>query len=294
MEERYIDIGNGIVDTILRGSGMAGAIVATLKNVYLKYHEESEKGFKADYAKVLTEAANIAPPVGSKFVKLMGAMKTTAFEKDVIAKRGWSVMQDGRVNLSPSYSVAGQAVEAVTNLPMNRFVTKIKNLSEAMDSRNKSWQRIAMVVGYNPYSVGAKDEEGDIIKAEGKVARKVAGIQKMKETRTMTRDSLNRLSPEDFKAYVLKKKTERLAVKDSINSLPKEKLAKYLKEQEASKSFTEKQKEVLEEIKRDSIGNLSTTEYFKYLDAVENKKEIDKINRKFEKFKKEQKRNIYK
>ena len=110
----------------------------------------------------------------------------------------------------------------------------------------------------------------------------------------MTRDSLNRLSPEDFKAYVLKKKTERLAVKDSINSLPKEKLAKYLKEQEASKSFTEKQKEVLEEIKRDSIGNLSTTEYFKYLDAVENKKEIDKINRKFEKFKKEQKRNIYK
>jgi uncharacterized protein YdaT len=116
----------------------------------------------------------------------------------------------------------------------------------------------------------------------------------MKETRTMTRDSLNKLSPEDFKAYVLKKKTERLAVKDSINRLPKAQLDKYLAEKEASKLFTSKQKEVLKEIKRDSINNLSESEFENYLEALRKETEIKRINRILAKEEKEKKRNIYK
>jgi hypothetical protein len=297
-KDKWLEIGNGTVDTLLRGSGIGGAIVATLKNVAMRYLEEKEKGYKADYGKVLIEAANIAPPIGSKFQKAFGAMRTAEFEKDVIKERGWSVTQNGKLNLSPAYSVAGQAIEAGTNLPINRFVTKVNNISEALDSRNKSWQRIALALGYKPYAVGAKNEEADIIKAEAKTFRKEEGKIKAKETRAMTRDSLNKLSPEDFKAYVLKKKTERLAAKDSINSLPKAKLDKYLKEKEASKLFTKKQKEVLEEIKRDSLAGLSREEYIDYLVAVENKKEIAKINRKAAKIKelieREKKRNIYK
>jgi hypothetical protein len=182
-KDKWLDIGNNIVDTILRGSGLAGAVVATLKNVYLKYNEEQEKGFKGDLGKVVIEAANISPPLGSKFTKLYGAAKTKQFEKDVIAKRGWSVTADGRLNLSPSYSVLGQAAEAATNLPLNRFVNKVNNLSEALDSRNKSWQRIALTVGYSPYAVGAKNEESDIIKAEAKIIRKQEGRKKSAETR---------------------------------------------------------------------------------------------------------------
>jgi len=293
-KDKWIEIGNGTVDTLLRGSGLGGAIVATLKNVAKKYFEEKEKGFKADYGKVLIEAANIAPPLGSKFQKAFGAMRTAEFEKDVIKERGWSVTANGKLNLSPSYSVLGQVVEAGTNLPVNRLVTKVNNVSEALDSRNKSWQRIAMGLGYKPYAVGAKNEESDIIKANAKLGRKTVGIQKMKETRTMTRDSLNKLSPEDFKAYVLKKKTERLAVKDSINKLPKAQLDKYLAEKEASKLFTSKQKEVLKEIKRDSINNLSESEFENYLNALRKETEIKRINRILVKEEKEKKRNIYK
>ena len=39
-----------------------------------------------------------------------------------IEKRGWDVMLDGKINLSPSYSVLGNVVEGVTNLPLARFV----------------------------------------------------------------------------------------------------------------------------------------------------------------------------
>jgi hypothetical protein len=182
-QEKWIDIANGICDTLLRGSGLAGAVVATIKNVAKRYLEEEEKGFKADYGKVLIEAANIAPPLGSKFQKAFGAMRTAEFEKDVIKERGWSVTQDGRLNLSPIYSVTGQAVEAATNLPLNRLVTKVENVSEALDSRNKSWQRIAIALGYKPYIVGAKNEEADIIKAKAKVQRKEEGKIKARETR---------------------------------------------------------------------------------------------------------------
>ena len=214
LEDKWLNIGNGIVDTILRGSGMAGAIVATLKNTYLKYNEEHEKGFKGDYAKVLTEAANIAPPLGSKFTKVMGAMKTGDIEKDVIAKRGWSVAQGGRLDLSPSYSVLGQAVEAATNLPMNRFVTKVNNLSEAMDSRNKSWQRIALAIGYSPYVVGAKNEESDIIKAEAKVQRKIEGKEKAIETRRKTKEELRNMPSEERRALREKKREEKRKLRE--------------------------------------------------------------------------------
>ena len=213
-KDKWLDIGNNIVDTILRGSGLAGAVVATLKNVYLKYHDENEKGFKADYGKVLIEAANVAPPLGSKFTKLYGAMRTKEFEKDVIAKRGWDITADGRLNLSPSYSVLGQTVEGATNLPLNRFVTKVNNLSEALDSRNKSWQRIALTIGYNPYIVGAKNEEADIIKAEAKVERKIAGKEKAIETRKINKEKLRNMPPEERRALREKKREDKRKLRE--------------------------------------------------------------------------------
>jgi hypothetical protein len=220
-KDKWLDIGNNIVDTILRGSGLAGAVVATLKNVYLKYNEESEKGFKADYAKVLIEAANVAPPLGSKFTKAYGAMRTVAFEKDVIAKRGWSVTADGRLNLSPAYTALGQGVEAATNLPINRFVTKVNNLSEAMDSRNKSWQRIALAVGYNPYVIGAKNEENDIIKAEAKAQRKIEGKEKAAETRAKKKEEFAKLPWVEQQRIKKEKRLEKAKTKTKKRNIYK-------------------------------------------------------------------------
>ena len=308
---RYSNVGinmksNGLFtvkeNAILTNTGNVGQIVslddanpATLivKNLAI-FKTEKEKGFKADYGKVLIEAANIAPPIGSKFQKAFGAMRTAEFEKDVIKERGWSVTQNGRLNLSPAYSVLGQVVEAGTNLPVNRFVTKVNNVSEALDSRNKSWQRIALALGYKPYAVGAKDEEGDIIKAEAKTFRKEEGKIKARETREMTRDSLNKLPLDEFKAYVLKKKNDRLRENDSIRNLPKAKLDKYLKDKALAKEFSDKQKDMLKIIKLDSLIGLSKEEYDNYLQVVENKKEIAKIDRKLKKLKEAEKRDIYK
>ena len=140
-------------------------------------------------------------------------MRTAEFEKDVIKERGWSVAQDGRLNLSPIYSVTGQAVEAATNLPLNRLVTKIENVSEALDSRNKSWQRIAITLGYKPYIVGAKNEEADIIKAKAKVQRKEEGKIKAAETRRKKEEAFDKLPYREQQKIKAEKRRKRREAK---------------------------------------------------------------------------------
>jgi hypothetical protein len=103
-------------------------------------------------------------------------------------------MQDGRVKLSPSYGVTGKVVEAFTNVPMDRLVTKVNNASEALNSQNTTMQRIMVGLGWSPYSAGIKDSAGDKkIREEAKAKRKVEGVEKAKETRERTKDSIKSL-----------------------------------------------------------------------------------------------------
>jgi hypothetical protein len=192
--ERLIDVADGVLDTILRGTGFAGGVVSVLKNMTKKYLDEKDKNFKADYAKVVLEGANISPPIGSKLRKVYTGLQQTKFEKDLIDARGWGVMQDGRVHLGPMYGVAGKLAEATTNLPIDRLVNKIENISQAMNSENQAWQRVAVGVGFTPYSVGIEESKGDVeIRAKAKEIRKEEGLIKSEETRERKKDSIRAL-----------------------------------------------------------------------------------------------------
>ena len=208
-EEAAIDLANGVLDSILRGTGFVGGITATLKNTIIKYFEEQAKKQKAEYAKVILEAANMSPPIGSKLRKTYSALQQTKYDKDLIAERGWGVMQDGRVHLGPMYSVSGKLVEATTNFPMDRLVNKVENVSQAFNSENTAVQRLATGMGYSPWTVGIEGTKGDIlIKETAKTKRKEEGIIKAKETRRENaqrlKDSIKALSIPERRAYRLK------------------------------------------------------------------------------------------
>ena len=67
LDKRKERLLNSTADSILRGSGLPGAIISTVKNVLMKYQEEVAKGsWKADYGNVVTEILNFSPPTGSK------------------------------------------------------------------------------------------------------------------------------------------------------------------------------------------------------------------------------------
>ena len=184
IQNKQIRIINNMVDTVLRGSGVYGAIVSTLKNVALKYNQEEGKTpFNKDHRNTLLEIMNLSPPVGSKFRKINNALKIKDWDSDIIEKRGWDVMMDGRVNLSPSYSVFGNVVEGVTNIPLARMTEEVARLSEMLDSRNTSMQRIALGLGWRTWDVNADNEEHDLIKIETKQNKEQKRKQKVIDDR---------------------------------------------------------------------------------------------------------------
>ena len=155
---------NNMVDTLLRGSGLKGAVLATLKNTIMQYQKQEKKGFTADHTYTMLELMNVSPPIGSKLRKLYGAQQTKKFNKDVMDARGFEVMADGRLNLSPNYEIIGNLASAALNLPLDRAINEIESLVEATDSRNAKWQRIALALGWRTWDVGVKNEEEDELK----------------------------------------------------------------------------------------------------------------------------------
>jgi hypothetical protein len=173
---------NSMMDTVLRGSGVYGAVVSTIKNVARTYYAQEEKGFMADHTYTIINIFNVSPPMGSKLKKVYGAIQTKKFEKDSVAARGWALTADGKLNIGPNWAIAGQLTSAAFNLPLDRVVDELKSVSEALDARNKAWQRIALALGWKTWDVGARNEEADLIKLEAQERRKKEGIEKRKET----------------------------------------------------------------------------------------------------------------
>ena len=168
-----------MADTILRGSGLPGAIVSTIKNVIREYSKQEKKGFLAYHAYTMGQVVNLSPPLGAKYRKIYGAIQTKKFEKDVIEARGWAPD-------SPAWEALASVITAATNVPLDRAVMLSQNMSGVTDSSHQEWQRVAMALGWPAWSVGAEIfPEHEIIKLEAKERRKQEGIEKAKRTREL-------------------------------------------------------------------------------------------------------------
>ena len=142
-------VANTMVDTLLRGTGVYGAGIATIKNMIKQFLRQEEKGFTADHTYTIMEAVNLSPPVGSKLRKLYSAIQTYKFNKDVISHKGFSLD-------NPAYQAGGNVVSALTNVPLDRLFNKMNNLKASMNSNNEAWQRIALALGWNTWDLDAE------------------------------------------------------------------------------------------------------------------------------------------
>ena len=193
-EEEFLDgkkerMLNGMLDSSLRGIGVYGAILATIKNMVNRFSKERDKKGRSNYTYVVLEFANFSPPVGIKMRKLYNATQTYKFNRDEIEDGDWMLGAE---------AVSG-VVEATTNLPLNRMTNKVNNLSESLNSEHATWQRISMVLGWNRWDVGL-NRKRNTSKQEGR--RRVD--YKNKERRRVDVNSRRRVN---------KKKKERRRVK---------------------------------------------------------------------------------
>ena len=161
-----IRVANGALDTLLRGTGVYGAAISTLKNVILKWREESQKGWNRDDLRIAQEAISLSPPLGSKLRKIMNAVRTEKYNKGVSEKIGLRIE-------NPNLSIAVNLTEALTNIPVARLVNKANNVEEALSGNHDIWQRVALVSGWNRWDVGVKDEELEQAKKEAKEERRI-------------------------------------------------------------------------------------------------------------------------
>jgi hypothetical protein len=213
---------NSMVDTLLRGSGLAGAVASTIKNVVMEYSEQKDKSpIEKENVDIIIAALNISPPIGSKGRKINNFLQTEEFERDVIAERGFDVTIDGKFQLSPSYDMVGELSSAVFNLPLDRAIDEVNAITEALDSRNTSWQRLALAMGWRQWDVNARTEEHDLIKTNAKAKRKEEGKVKAKATREANKK--------------IEKENKRLRIR-VLNSIPNDVRIK-LQEQERKTGF---------------------------------------------------------
>ena len=205
---------NNMTDTILRGSGLPGAVVSTVKNILMTYKKQEDKSWGTDHAYTIIEAINLSPPLGSKIRKMYSSHKTMTYEKDVIAERGFNLD-------SPIYSVIGSMVEGTTNVPMQRAVNILTNAYAALDARHKTWQRVAMAMGWNSWDVGVEPfPEHDLIKDQAREKRKQEGIEKGKKTRAEF--NAKKKAIEEMMNSVTKKAYKKLSIKDRNEFIRKE------------------------------------------------------------------------
>ena len=212
-DSKTTSILNGMADTVLRGSGVYGALISTIKNAVLEYNKQEEREMFADHAYTILAVAGISPPISSKAKKLYGAYRIKKFDKDVIEARGWEIAKDGRLNISPNYDIVGNVVVATTNLPLDRVIEKVNNVSEALDSRNTKIQRLALALGWKEWELNVKNEENEKIKVEAKAKRKEEGIEKgiisREEKRKADRKALMEMDPKERLEFRRKKALEK-------------------------------------------------------------------------------------
>jgi hypothetical protein len=145
-DEKALSIGNGMADSLLRGSGVVGAGVSTVKNMILEIIKQNKKD-RPDYVNVAIQSSTLSPPISSKLKKLVSAARTFQWNMDEIKEEGLSA--DNPANLA-----VGKIVSAFTNVPLDRLVKKIDNLKTATDEETEAWQSIALALGWDQWSLG--------------------------------------------------------------------------------------------------------------------------------------------
>jgi hypothetical protein len=146
LDEKQTRVANSMLDSILRGVGIYGAIASTIKNIVLEIKKQADKP-RPDFTVAAQRALSISPPIDSKMRKLMSAARAFSYKTTREKMTGYGLD-------NPAYYAVGQIVSASTNIPLDRAIRKADNLRVAVDNDTKYWQSIALGLGYSQWDVG--------------------------------------------------------------------------------------------------------------------------------------------
>ena len=151
-EKKVVDIANGMADSLLRGIGIGGAIISTVKNAGLKLAKENAKK-NPKYEEVAIELLKISPPVASKIGKVRAAGRSYSWDKKEMKEKGWSLD-------NPAYLANANIISAASNIPLDRVIKKIDNITASTGANLSFMQRVALLAGWSEWQLGiGKDDK---------------------------------------------------------------------------------------------------------------------------------------
>jgi hypothetical protein len=150
-EKKYINIANGMLDSILRGSGIGGTVVSVGKNAVVKLVKELDKD-RPKLQNIASEVLKISPPISAKYSRLVQAGKSYDWNKDEMKTKGLSLD-------NPAFLAGGNVLSALTNIPLDRAIKKANNVVQATSQDLETWERIALLGGWQAWELGIKEEK---------------------------------------------------------------------------------------------------------------------------------------
>jgi len=142
-EEKTTDWINSLANTLLRGIGVWGAVVAAAKDALIAASKGKD---------VYDPLINVAPAIGTKVRHIRTALGT----KKIYAQS--NLIDDPEI-----YQIAS-GINAVTNLPADRAIKVVEQVADAFESDLNWYQKVLRALGWSRYDLGVPASQSPLNK----------------------------------------------------------------------------------------------------------------------------------
>jgi hypothetical protein len=205
IDQRTERLANSLLDGFLRGSGLPGAALSTLKNILIEYAKQEDLGYKGDFNKVIISALGIMPPLSAKMQRAYSGYRTKKYF--LHSKKGQQQLKEDDPNFlnDPIVKANAQQLAALTNIPADRLLSKMDNMMGLMDENLEPWRKTLLVLGWDKWSLGVYDKNKKEQKSTSRSqAIKDAWIKKKREQ--YIQDSKELIRSQENRKYLKYKK----------------------------------------------------------------------------------------
>jgi hypothetical protein len=158
-DKRLDKLGKSVWQGVLTGSGLPGKVAVTGYNTGMKMIQQYDKGYQGkDFFPILSQVLSISPTLGSKVNRLGRNWESLIMSEKTKKGQEFSNTFNTFDPRNPNAKAYISMIGTATNIPLDRIVAKIENISGALDAQNELWQRAAMLIGTPKYQLQTKEQ----------------------------------------------------------------------------------------------------------------------------------------
>ena len=150
--KKMLKTANSMTDGILRGIGLGGAVVSTVKNLGIKLYERSQKTRNQNIGPTaVIEAMKLSPPISSKLSKILRAGNSYEWEKKELEFDKMSLKH-------PYVTIATNTVAAATGFPADRAVGMAIDAVDIASDETETWMKPLIALGWPKWQLMSEED----------------------------------------------------------------------------------------------------------------------------------------